>query len=182
MPVVQPYVTFVGLAPLMLIAGAIAAVTAAVFATRTSSPPGWMLVAPGAMHWFGLFGGAALFLLIAWVWTFVGSSRADAAFQIRIAYGLALIFGVGAVWSGWHIRQLRQQGLRIRGEHIAFTDTSGAVRTVEITQFDAFRRRWRGDYQLRFVDGTMVALDPYAKNGEEFMRRLLDALDPEGEA
>lgn len=175
----QDYVTPSGLIMLGAVATCIALLIAAIAATPAATKTGWMQVRPGGMHWFSFYCSAALFALIAWVWIFVGSARSDAAFQMRIAFWLSFTFGIGAVYSGVLIRKLRKTALRMRGDQIAYIDADGREANQSIADFTAFRRRWRGDYQLLFNDGTVIALDPYAKNSDEFMGRLFDAPLPD---
>lgn len=175
----QDYVTSSGLIMLGGVATCILLLIIAIAATPMATKTGWMQIRPGGMHWFSFYGSAALFALIAWVWIFVGSERSDAVFQMRIAFWLSFIFGIGAVYSGLLIRNLRKTALRMRGGQIAYVDTDGREATQSIKDFTAFRRRWRGDYQLLFNDGTVIALDPYAKNSDEFMGRLFDAPLPD---
>lgn len=60
------------------------------------------------------------------------------------------------------------------GRTIAYND-GGNERRYPIEDFVAWRRRWRGDFQLlSFKDGNIVSLDPYARNSDEFMGRLYD--------
>lgn len=175
----QDYVTSSGLIMLGGVAACILLLIVAIAATPMATKTGWMQVRPGGMHWFSFYGSATLFALIAWVWIFVGSARSDAAFQMRIAFWLSFIFGIGAVYSGLLIRNLRKTALRMRSGQIAYIDTDGREATQSIEDFTAFRRRWRGDYQLLFNDGTVITLDPYAKNSDEFMGRLFDAPIPD---
>ncbi|HMT42463.1 MAG TPA: hypothetical protein PKC48_11920 [Sphingorhabdus sp.] len=175
----QDYVTPSGLIMLGAVATCIALLIAAIAAIPVATKSGWMLVRPGSMHWFSFYGSAALFALIAWVWIFVGSARSDAAFQMRIAFWLSFTFGIGAVYSGLLIRNLRKMALRMRGRQIAYFDSDGREAGQSIDNFTAFRRRWRGDYQVLFNDGTVITLDPYAKNSDEFMGRLFDEPLPE---
>lgn len=175
----QDYVTPSGLIMLGAVATCIALLIAAIAVTPAATKTGWMQVRPGGMHWFSFYCSASLFALIAWVWIFVGSARSDAAFQMRIAFWLSFTFGIGAVYSGLLIRKLRKTALRMRGGQIAYVDADGCEATQSIEDFTAFRRRWRGDYQLLFNDGTVIALDPYAKNSDEFMGRLFDAPLPD---
>lgn len=170
----QDYVTPSGLIMLGAVATCIALLIVAIAATPAVTKTGWMLVRPGGMHWFSFYGSAALFALIAWVWIFVGSVRSDATFQMRIAFWLSFTFGIGAVYSGLLIRKLRKTALRMRGREIAYVDGDGREAIQSIDEFTAFRRRWRGDFQLLFNDGTMIVLDPFAKNSDEFMGRLFD--------
>jgi hypothetical protein len=175
----QDYVTPSGLIMLGAVATCIALLIAAIAATPAATKTGWMQVRPGGMHWFSFYGSAALFALIAWVWIFVGSARSDAAFQMRIAFWLSFTFGIGAVYAGMLIRKLRKMALRMRGRQIAFVGSDGREAGQSIDNFTAFRRRWRGDFQLLFNDGTVITLDPYAKNSDEFMGRLFDESLPE---
>jgi hypothetical protein len=170
----QDYVTPTGLAMLALVALANLLSLTAFLVTPASDKSGWMLVKPGGMHWAGLLMGAGLFGLIAWVWIFVGSARSDAAFQMKIAFWLSFVFGICAAYMAHQMRKIRKTALRMRGEQIAFRDETGKERSQKVRDFEAFRRRWRGDYQLLFKDGTILTLDPYATNSDTFMGRLFD--------
>lgn len=169
----QAYVTTAGLLPLAAAGLAFLLLVGMILLVPDASKPGWMVLRPGAMHWFSFLGSATISALIAWVWIFVGSSRLDAAFQMRIAWWLSFIFGAGAIYSGLLVLRLRKTALRMRGRTIAYND-GGNERRYPIEDFVAWRRRWRGDFQLLFKDGNIVSLDPYARNSDEFMGRLYD--------
>jgi hypothetical protein len=174
----QAYVTIEGLLPLMAVGVAFVLLLITVLLVPGTSKPGWMVLRPGGMHWFSFLGSAAMSALIGWVWIFVGSARSDAEFQMRVAWWLSFIFGAGAVYAGLLVYRLRKLSLRMRGRTIAY-DEDGRERRYAVEDFVAWRRRWRGDFQLLFKDGNVVALDPFARNSDEFMGRLYDEPLPE---
>lgn len=132
---------------------------------------GWRVVGPSAMHWFAFLGCWALSALISWVWLFVGSARQDADVQMGYALLLILAFGGGAAWSGFYIAQLRRVALRWRGTAIHWRARGRDV-VEDMTYFDAFRRAFSGALHFRFRDGTILKLDPYARNAEELMAAI----------
>jgi hypothetical protein len=120
------------------------------------------------MHWFAFLGCWALSTLISWVWLFVGSARHDADEQMRYALLLVLAFGAGAAWSGLYIARLRRAALRWRGTAIRWRERGRDI-DEDMTDFDAFRRAFSGALHVRFRDGTILKLDPYARNAEDLM-------------
>ena len=79
------------------LAGAIVVLLTYLGARSKPDQRGWRPVKAGAMHWFGVTLGGGLTGLFAYVWLFVGSSRADAEEQMAILFWLIVAFGVGTI-------------------------------------------------------------------------------------
>lgn len=133
--------------------------------------PGWRVVGPGGAHWFCLFGGWGFAVLISWVWLFVGSGRADAEFQMRIALLLAVVFSSTAAWTGFYIARLRRTALRWRGDEIVWRE-GASERRQEFSKVIAMRQSWDSAIHIRFADQSILKLDMYAKNASEFLSHL----------
>lgn len=174
----QEHVTTSGIAILTALVVAIALIAVRVAMTARPTELGWNVVAPGLGHWFGFLGCAGLALLTAWVWLYVGSARRDAAQQMVICFWLSAGMGLFAVIGGANIIAIRRQGLRWRDGLLAYEGADGMPRTLAMADFDAIRRTWGGAYELRFMDGTVVAVDPFASGSDAFMRELFARSEP----
>lgn len=131
---------------------------------------GWRTITPGAMHWTGLGLGAALTVLFAYVWLFVGSSRPDGAQQMAILFWLIVAFGMGTIVTGFAVRSIRKQDIRWRGRSIAFAGKTG-IEKRSIENISGMRPTLLG-MCIRFADGSTLVLDPYAAGAPA----LLDAI------
>lgn len=175
----QEHVTSSGIAILSALAVAVALIAARVSMTARAAHVGWNVIAPGPSHWFGFLGCAAFALLTAWVWLYVGSARRDAAQQMVICFWLSAGMGLFALIGGANIVAIRRQGLRWRDGLLAYEGADGMLRTLAMADFDAIRRTWAGAYELRFADGTVVAVDPLASGSDAFMRELFARSEPQ---
>jgi hypothetical protein len=163
----QDHVTPLPLALVAAVHGACLLALMAVLRTRTAQFPGWRVVRPGGTHWFCFVGCWAFATLVSWVWLFVGSARRDAEAQMRWALLLILAFGIGSALSGFYIAQLRRRALRWRGTTIQWRER-GRDLVQDLTDFDGFRRAFSGLFHVHFRDGTILKLDLYARNAEDF--------------
>lgn len=172
----QDYVTPITLA--VLIAAHMACLASAVAIARTSTPtfPGWHLVGPSFLHWFGFVGSWAFAILISWVWLFVGSARLDADFQMNVALVLAVGFCAGAVYTGFQIVALRHMALRWQDRKVHWREY-GREMTQEFARVVSIHKKFGGELQIRFWDQSSLMLDPYARNASEFIACVSDALD-----
>jgi hypothetical protein len=154
----QDYVTALPLGALIAAHAACVASVIAISRARQPAYPGWRVVGPSGAHWFCLAGAWGFGALISWVWLFVGSSRADADSQMKVALGLAIVFCMAGTWGGFQIAALRRKALRWRGGDVIWRER-GEERRQEFAQFDSLRRGWGGDFQIRFKDQTVLKLD-----------------------
>lgn len=175
----QSYVTafdlLLVLAPAL--AGAVLASCALTF-FRPKPVKGWRSVTAGLGYWAALVLPLALSVLIGWVWAFIGSSRADGAFQMRIAWWLAFIFSCGAAFAGQRILRLSRQGLRWRGEVVAWNGSGGSI---PITSLVSLRSGVFGFARARFVGGQSLSVDLAAAGASDLIEKIeeLNGLAPE---
>ncbi|RPH70452.1 MAG: hypothetical protein EHM74_04930 [Hyphomicrobiales bacterium] len=122
-------------------------------------------------YWVALLLSLALSVLIAWVWAFVGSSRVDGAFQMRVAWWLALIFGCGAAFAGQRIFRLYRQALRWRGDVLTWNGSGGhvAMRSLVSLQTSVF-----GFAQARFAGGRSLSVDLAAAGSSDLIEKIED--------
>ncbi len=174
----QPYVTTPALLLLVLLVLSIAgSLGRAMLAVRQwQETPDWHQIRPSGSHWLAALGSAAFHGLTAWVWLFVGSGRADAVFQMRVAYGLSFAFGLAAIWSGIGITRLAQQRLRWRSDTILHdVPGEGEVRLL-LADVVGWHQRWSGEYEFLFRDGRVLKLDPYARGSDDLFAALMNTL------
>jgi hypothetical protein len=168
----ESYVTPLSLISVLapLIAGAVLAACALAF-LRPKPVKGWRTVSPGLGYWIGLLLSLCLSILIAWVWAFIGSSRVDGAFQMRIAWWLAFIFACGAAFAGQRIIRLSRQALRWRGDVLAWNGSEGDVpmKSLLSIRTDVF-----GFARARFAGGRSLSVDLAAAGASDLIEKIED--------
>lgn len=135
---------------------------------------GWRQIKAGPMHWTALVLGAVLTCFMAFIWLFVGSTRADAAQQMTILFGLICAFGLGTVGAGIQALLINRRALRWRAGIIRFASASGAE-SRNFTDISDIRQRPWGNVVVEFADGGSVKVDPYAQGASQ----LIDAVASE---
>ena len=133
------------------------------------------MVTPAPLHWSAIILSAALFLFIGYIWLFVGSSRPDGASQMRIAFWLSVIFGAGSVVAAFQTMRIMRSVLSLRGNEIAFQKAGGQI-LLRCSDVIFGERRWGGEIRFGFGDGTILDVDPYARNADRLIERLADQL------
>ena len=174
----QDHVTELPLAVLLTAHGfVLVGLTAMMIAlSRRQKPRGWRLIAPAGLHWFAVLGSWALSLLISWVWLFVGSARSDAAEQMRWAFLLAATFALGAAFAALQLSHLLRMGLRWRGDELVWFD-KGSARQQSIRKCVDLCKRWTGHLRVRFADGAMLDIDPYAARAPELLALIAEQVN-----
>ena len=171
---VQDYVTWPSAAALVLpnLAAAL------LMLWRGSAPPlkaGWCHVTPGVAFWLGGIGSLLLSSLIAWVWLFVGSSRADGDSQLRVAWWLSMVFGLGSLWSAWRIFVVDRMALRWRGNRIAWNQFGQSIER-EITGVTSLSGVLLGDRtRIVFDNGHVLEVDVAAARANELIDIVAEA-------
>lgn len=166
----QPYVTTSGLLALALPL-LIAIVLVAFSVHLRERRKGWSHVTPGLSYWLPFVLGLGLALLITWVWTFVGSARRDADFQMRVAWWLALAFGLMSTWCAWRIFGLERQSMRWRGDKIAWKEGSKLVER-SLVGAASITTNFVGQSVVKFTGGECLRLDASAQNSSELIARI----------
>ncbi|MBK8375179.1 hypothetical protein [Sphingorhabdus sp.] len=136
---------------------------------------GWRVVKPGPMYGVGVWLGAGLTALMAYIWLFVGSNRADGAQQMQILFWLILAFGAGTmivIWQGW---QVRRTALRWRGDQMVWR-AGGAEISRRFADVVSMEKSLLGPVTISFTDGTRLRVDPNASHA----MALIEALDGQG--
>ena len=128
------------------------------------------------MHWTGLWLGTGLTVLFAYVWLFVGSSRADAESQMTILFCLILAFGTVTIGVGLQTWLITKRAVRWRGKTIRFTSRATAE-TREFGEIESANQTIWGSFTVEFRDGAVLKLDPNAKGAYELISAVADFLD-----
>ena len=132
---------------------------------------GWWRIEPSPMHWTGLSLGGGLVPLFLYVRLFVGSSRADAQFQMNILTGLIVAFSLGVALCAWSVGRVRGLAFEWRGNLLVYNRGSErAARTV--LELTGVRRSALGWLVLSFDDGETLKLDEHARGSYEFLRSV----------
>ena len=132
---------------------------------------GWRAIKASATHWAGVWLGAPLTGLFAYVWLFVGSSRADAEHQMTILFWLIIAFGLVTIIVGVTMVMIARRAVRWRGTTIAFTKGSQTEKRG-FKDIVGWRSTFWGRVDLRFHDGSTLWLDPYAKGAPELLAAI----------
>ena len=168
----QSYVTSLGLILLVLpLAVAVTLIAVAQTAFRPKTMPGWRMVTPGAGYWVASILSVALASLIGWVWAFVGSSRLDGAFQMRVAWWLAFVFAWASCFVAWRILALYRQAIRWRGETVQW---SGRAAPVTMTSLARLGTSIWGYTRAEFKGGQILSIDLAAMGADALVERLED--------
>lgn len=170
----QSYVTNTHLALLGFIYAAIALSIVRMMLTRQGSANGWRSMRPGSSHWFALIGSLTAVGLMSWVWLFVGSTRHDAEFQMRVAFLLIAAFALSSIVTAHFITAIKRQNLRWRGGSLAFEDEHGTTHELSIKHLDAVRRSFSGCYQFLFQNGVILNVDPFSRGSDELFGLLFE--------
>jgi hypothetical protein len=137
---------------------------------RAKAHAGWRCVTPGVGYWTAAVLCLALAGGIGWVWGFVGSTREDAHFQMRIAWWLSILFGLGAVFAGWRIFSLHRLDLRWRGETLRWSGSGD----VPMRSLESLRGNLFGFAQARFQGKNALAIDLAAVQADQLIEKLED--------
>ena len=139
-----------------------------------ASTPGWAVIRPSAMHWIGLVGAGGIVGMLAYVGLFIGSSRSDAVFQMRMLWLLVTGFTVSAGVCLWQMRQIVRTDARWRGSQVSWQPANGGARLVRsLTEVAAMHRPWFGPVRIAFSDGAELRIDPYADKVPELWNRIV---------
>lgn len=155
-------------------AGALACYGLARLAARRPMPDrhGWRQVRPGALHWTGLVLAGGLVALMVWIGLFVGSSRPDADFQMRVLWGLVAAFTVGGFACLARMRAIARAAICWRGRQLAFAGAGGGRVVRAMDEVVALRHSpWRG-VGLVFADGLVLRVDPHVDCAANLLERV----------
>ena len=162
-----------------IIIGLVAAVLVSVLtALAVRAPPdkaGWRRIAPSGMHWTGIVLGGGLVLLMSYVRLFVGSSRADAESQMTILTWLIAAFAVGTIAVALSMAAIGRRAVRWRGARLLYRQ-DGQEHEADIATVTAVRNTMLGQTELRFADGKVLLLDPYARGARELIEAAEERL------
>ena len=159
----------------ILAAGVVAALCAA---SATSQPDqrGWRSITPSPMHWTGLWLSAGLSSFMTYIYLFVGSTRPDAAHQMKVLFWLIVAFGLGTIVAAVCIRLVRRSAVRWRGTTIVSSSRIGEEtrRLSDVVRLDG---TLVGSVIVGFCDGTTLRLDPYASGAAELIEKISGMLE-----
>lgn len=139
---------------------------------------GWAVVRPSVMHWGGVVGAGGIIGMLAYVGLFIGSARTDAEFQMRMLWLIVAGFTINAAVCIWQMRQIAAAAVRWRGSQLSFCrKADGARITQAMTDVIAMHRPPFGAVRIRFADGNVLKLDPYADKVPDLWNRIVEVND-----
>ena len=94
---------------------------------------------------------------------------------MRIAFWLSVIFGAGSVVAAFQTMRVMRSVLSLRGNEIAFQKAGDQI-LLRCSDVIFGERRWGGEIRFGFGDGTILDVDPYARNADRLIERLADQL------
>jgi small-conductance mechanosensitive channel len=136
---------------------------------------GWQRVVPAPMHWTAIVLGTGMVLVMGYVRLFVGSVRADAEQQMTILTWLIIAFALGTVIVAWSLAAIRRSAIRWRGAKIVWR-RGGRETEADLAALCEVHGNWLGHTVLRFADGKVLRLDPYARGSSELLDRAQEML------
>jgi hypothetical protein len=142
------------------------------------TPRGWAVIRPGGMHWGGLLGAGAIIGMLSYVGLFIGSSRADAAFQMQMLWLIVTGFAVCSIGCLWQMKQVHRTAARYRGSQVSFRRAVDGERiTRNLADIAAMQRPRGGRIRMIFKDGEELRLDPYAEKVPDLWDRVIAVND-----
>ena len=142
------------------------------------SPVGWSSIRPSDMHWWGVVGAGGIICLMGYVGVFIGSARADAEFQMRMLWLIVAGFAVSAAVCIWQMRQIASAAVRWRGTQVSFRrQPDGTPVVQDMIDVAEMSRPMFGAVRVRFADGTLLKLDPYADKVPDLWNRIVEVND-----
>lgn len=142
---------------------------------------GWRTVYPGLGQQLTCIASILFSSLIVWVWAVVGSARSDGAFQMGVAWWLAMAFGLGAMAVGVQMWLTVRQNVSWRGDKLTIGRDRMARALQEVDKVDPVS--W-GRVRLRFKDGFVLSIDLSNNGADALLQRVYrikgmeDFLDP----
>ena len=164
-------------AVVFVLAALVVAALGVASATAQPDQRGWRSITPSAMHWTGLWLGAALTGFMAYIYLFVGSTRPEGPHQMKVLFWLIVAFGLGTVISSISIWLVRRGAVRWRGSTITFADRTGNE-TQHLMDVVRLGGTPFGRVIVAFRDGTTLRLDPYASGAAELIEKIAGRLNP----
>jgi hypothetical protein len=134
---------------------------------------GWRYLTPGPTTWIGLplnFGFAAL---LSYVYLFVGSARADAAFQMAMLLFLAVSFNLIAIFIAYMTiaEEVRWNDLCVRRRTVFFE-----TRIITWHQLAMLGSEGSGYWWIKAYNGPKLRFSPYNNGFRELLAKILENL------
>lgn len=162
-----------------VITGLVAAVVVAVLAALTGRAPpdkaGWRRIAPSGMHWAAIALGGGLVLLMSYVRLFVGSSRADAESQMTNLNWLIAVFAAATIAVALSMAAIDRRAVRWRGARLVYR-RGGREHEADLAAVTSISNNLLGQTVLRFEDGSVLRIDPYARGARELIEAAEERL------
>jgi hypothetical protein len=132
---------------------------------------GWHYLTPGPMEWFCLVGGTAFSLLLLYIYHFVGSARADAAFQMQVLKWLVIAFSSGTVLVGFFsfVMSTRWNDEQIERRIPFFPPRTILLRNIVAIGHEA----WSDCVLLIDAAGQRLRISPYQHGAEALVRKIV---------
>ncbi len=131
---------------------------------------GWRRLRPSGMHWTALVLSAGLTALMLYVWLFVGSSRADAATQMKVLLGLIIAGSAAALYMlvVCFLVHVRWDGQRI--ERWLGPSLRGSIRWGDIARVEYCPPA--GPLVVHGKDGRCISIDAGMNGADELLKQL----------
>lgn len=163
---------------IMVVAALVMAALASLDNKGPRDAKGWRQLKPGASYAFAIIGGVLMTLFLAYIWLFVGSSRADGESQMRILFWMIMAFGGGTLITAFQYRAARRAAIRWRGDRLVWNGKGGVEYSRKIGDAVAVEHRWLGPVYLVFADGLKLRIDPYTMHATALMQAVGEWLNP----
>ena len=137
---------------------------------------GWHYLTPGPMEWVALILGAGLSLLMLYIYHFVGSARADAAFQMQVLKWLIVAFSSVTALVGFYsfVMSTRWNDERIERFMPFRSPHTILLRDVVIVRHEG----WSDCLLIEDASGKRLRLSIYQNGTESLARKLTGENEP----
>jgi hypothetical protein len=134
---------------------------------------GWHYLTPGVMEWVGLVLGAGLSLLFVYIYFFVGSARADAAFQMTVLKWLIIVFSsLTALVGFWSFAM----STRWNDERIERFVPFRPLHTILLRDIvSVSHESWSDCLLIEDAGGKRLRVSPYQHGAESLVRKITGA-------
>lgn len=137
---------------------------------------GWHYLTPGPMEWFALILGAGLSLLLLYVYHFVGSARADAAFQMQVLKWLIVVFSSVTALVGFYSFVM---STRWNDERIERVMPFRSPHTILLRNVVTVRHKaWSDCLLIEDAAGKSLRVSVYQNGAASLVRKLTRENEP----
>jgi hypothetical protein len=134
---------------------------------------GWRYLTPGPVTWIGMALNFSFAALLSYIYLFVGSARADAAFQLTVLLILAVVFNLIAIFIAYTTiaEEVSWNDLCVRRRTLVFE-----MRMITWHQLARLGSEPSGYWWITAYDGPKIRFSPYNNGFSELLAKIIENL------